>query len=267
MSRRPLFNPWEMDELMPLYALLGALEPAEAYALMRHIHAAERASVLAKMHAQCVRRVRPRLELAPRLAAEFDLDVLAEQFADYVLELNFETCFLILHLGHPERLFGELVDLGNIEVLDAADAAGPVILTPLHVGPCYASLAVLARTPLTTLFHDIPLDSLRDRWFPDVDLLGIKVPSQGVLRQCLDVLASGRALSLFPELDPKGIGPLHAAVPFLGTEVAAPTGPAVMAQRAGASLVPYTFSAAGPGRYAFHFEAPILPGAGSDGCY
>jgi phosphatidylinositol dimannoside acyltransferase len=171
-----------------------------------------------------------------------------------------------MNLGRPEQLFGRLVDMGNVEVLEQARARGPVLLTPLHVGPCYASLGVLAhRFPLTTLYHDIPLDDLRDTWFEGVDLAGIKVPAENVMRDCLTVLGAGRSLSIFPELDPQGIGPLHVPVPFMGTQVAAPTGTALIAQRAGATLVPYTFSRTGPARYAFHFADPIAAGEGEAG--
>jgi hypothetical protein len=112
-----------------------------------------------------VARVRARLALAPRLIAEHDLDELSRQFADYAVELSFETCYLIMNLGHPDRLFGEIVDIGNFGVLDEAAAAGPVLLTPLHIGPCYASLAVIAlRSPLTTLYHKFPLNELRQEW-------------------------------------------------------------------------------------------------------
>jgi lauroyl/myristoyl acyltransferase len=262
----PLFNPWQMDRLKPLYETLRKLDPDEGYALMRAIYEAERRGPLRELHASMARHVCSRLQLAPRLAAEHDLDELARQFADYVLELNFETTFLILNLGDPDRLFGRLVDMGNADVLDAATARGPVLLTPLHVGPCYTSLGVLAhRFPLTTLYHNIQLDDLRDTWFPSVDLAGIGVPADNVMSRCLETLGKGRLLSIFPELDPQGIGPLHVPVPFLGTHVAAPTGPAMIAQRTGALIVPYTFSRTGPARYAFHFAEPIAPGEGPGG--
>lgn len=257
-----LFSPWRMDAAKPLYQTMRALDPDESYPLMRAMFDAERRAVLEPMHAEMAGRVRSRLDLAPRLAAEHDLNDVAAQFADYALELNFETAFLIMNLGRPEGL----VDYGNIDVLEAAAARGPVVLTPLHVGPCYASLGALAhRFPLTTLYHDIPLDDLRDTWFPGVDLAGIPVPDDGVMRRCLEVLASGRMLSIFPEFDPGGIGPLHVPVEFMGTTIAAPTGTALIAQRAGAELVPYTFSRTGPARYAFKFADPISPGEGAPG--
>jgi lauroyl/myristoyl acyltransferase len=260
MTRTPLFNPWKMRELKPLYELLKALDADDAHAAMRALHAAER-PLLLQMHDACVARVRPRLALAPALAA-FDLDELARQFADYVFELNFETTYLTMNLDNAPRLLNELVDLGNIEVFAAARAQGPVLLTPLHVGPCYGSLGVFAHyAPLTTLYHGITLDELCETWGgPGLDLQGIQVPGENIMARCLEVLASGRTLSMFPELDPNGIGPLHVPVPFMGTQVAAPTGPALVAQRAGAQIVPFTFASTAPGRYAFHFQAAIDPG-------
>jgi phosphatidylinositol dimannoside acyltransferase len=265
MTRMPLFNPWQMNELRPLYEMLRELDPPDAYRLMREIHAAERRTLLAAMHEECIARVRPRLALAPRLVDEHDLDELARQFADYAVELSFETCYLIMNLANRERLFAEVVDMGNVHVLDSAREAGPVLLTPLHVGPCYASLGVIAlRSPLTTLYHKFPLTELREQWAPELDLQGIQVPSDGVMRRCLEVLGSGRLLSMFPELDPNGIGPLHVPVPFFGTYVAAPTGPALVAQRAGAHVLPYTVSPTSDGRYTFRFEPPIDPGTTAD---
>lgn len=265
MTRMPLFNPWQMNQLKPLYELLQELDPAEAYDVMRRVHAAERPKLLRPMYEECVRGARRQLALAPRLVADYDLDELARQFADYVQELNFDTSYLIINLTDRERLFREVVDMGNVELLDDAVAAGPVLLTPLHIGPCYASLGVLAmRFPLTTLYHKFPLTDLREQWNPSLDLRGIEVPSNKVMFQCLDALESGRILSMFPELDPNGIGRLHVPVPFLGTHVAAPTGPALLAQRAGAQLVPYTFSVTTAGRYTFHFEPPIDPGTDAD---
>ena len=40
MTRMPLFNPWQMNQLKPLYELLQELDPAEAYDVMRRVHAA-----------------------------------------------------------------------------------------------------------------------------------------------------------------------------------------------------------------------------------
>jgi lauroyl/myristoyl acyltransferase len=257
-----LFSPWRMAAAKPLYQTMRSLDPDESYAVMRAMFEAERRALLGPVHADMAQRVRSRLELAPSLAAEHDLDDVARQFADYALELNFESAFLIMNLSNPERL----VDYGNVEVVEAAAARGPVILTPLHVGPCYPSLGAIAhRFPLTTLYHDIPLDELRDTWFPNVDLKGIPVPAEGVMRDCLEVLASGRMLSIFPEFDPGGIGPLHVPVEFMGTQIAAPTGTALIAQRSGAVLVPYVFSRTGPARYAFKFSDPISPGEGAAG--
>ena len=132
----------------------------------------------------------------------------------------------MLALGDRARLFGELVDAGSLAPLDAVAASGrPILLAPLHIGPCYPSLAVLAhRHPVTTLYHRLPLDELRDRWFPVVDLTGIKVPNRDVGLSCREAFSAGRMLSIFPELDPQGIGRLHVPVPFLGTRVAAPAG-------------------------------------------
>jgi hypothetical protein len=50
MTRMPLVNPWQMNELKPLYEMLRELKPSEAYSLMRDIHAVERRALLGDMH-------------------------------------------------------------------------------------------------------------------------------------------------------------------------------------------------------------------------
>jgi KDO2-lipid IV(A) lauroyltransferase len=170
---------------------------------------------------------------------------------------------MILLLTQPQKL-AQVVDMGNVEVLEAAVAGGrPVLVTPLHLGPVYASLAVLAqRFPLTTMYHDIPLDELRDTMAPGLDLEGIRVPARGALLRCMETFRAGRVLSILPEFDPQGAGPFHVPLAFMGTTIAATTGPAMIAQRAGALLVPYRISSPRPGRFAFHFSDPIDPGEG-----
>lgn len=264
MTTIPLFTPWQMNQLQPLYSVLRALPPDEAYALMHGVHAAERRAVLGTFHADAVAHVRPRLELAPLLAERYDLDDLARQFGDYLLELNFDSTFLMMLLGLPDKL-AHVVDMGNVEVLDDAMASGrPVILAPLHTGPVYASLGVLAlRYPVTALYHHIPLDELRDTWLPGGDLQGIQVPGADTLLRCREALGARRLLTIFPEFDPKGAGPLHVPLSFLGTTVAATSGLAMIAQRAEALIVPCAFARTGPARYGFRFESAIEPGKGT----
>jgi hypothetical protein len=135
----PLFSLWETERVKPLYDLLKALPPDEAYALMTDLHAAERRAVLGPMHAQSMDWVRSRIALAPLLAERYDIDVLAAQFADYVFELNLDSAFLSMLMSQPEKL-AEVVDMGNFDVLEAAVAGErPVLVTPLHYGPVYAA--------------------------------------------------------------------------------------------------------------------------------
>jgi hypothetical protein len=116
MTTMPLFTPWQMNRLKPLYEVLQALPPDEAYALMRGVHTAERRAVLGDLEAVYAARVRPQIASAPRLVEHFDVDVLAQQFADYMLELNFDSAFLMMLSSRPEKL-AEVVDMGNVAVL------------------------------------------------------------------------------------------------------------------------------------------------------
>jgi lauroyl/myristoyl acyltransferase len=257
-----LFSLWGTEKVQPLYELLQAMEPDQAYALMRDLHAAERRVLMGPRHAELADWVRPRIALAPRIAEHYDIDVLADQFADYVFELNVDSAFIIMLIAQPEKL-AQVVDMGNVEVLAEAVASGrKILLTPLHFGPVYASLGVLARQfPITTMYHKIELEKLRDQLVPGLDLEGVQI-GRGAMLQCLDALRAGRVLSIFPEYDPHGAGRAHVPLPFLGTTVAATTGPALIAQRTGALMVPFVFSSPSPGRFKFHFEPVIDPGEG-----
>ena len=66
---------------------------------------------------------------------------------------------------------------------------------------------------------------------------------------------------------PRGIaagpGRFHVPVPFFGIEIKAPTGPAMLAQRFHALIVPWTFRRTGPARYRFSFAEPIDVAAGA----
>ena len=114
MTTMPLFTPWQMTQLKPLYDVLRALPPADAYRLMRDLHDAEREHVLGEMHASTAAHVRSRIASAPRLAEHYDVDTLAHQFADYLLELNFDSAFLLMLLSQPDKL-AQVVDMGNVE--------------------------------------------------------------------------------------------------------------------------------------------------------
>lgn len=263
MRRNPLFVVKDMPERRELYDVLAQLPPDEAYDVMVRLCRAERKTLLTPLRRELAERARPRLALAPALAA-YDLDELAEQFVDYVLDLNLDTPFLAHRLDHEDVVANGVVDLGNVDVLDDAVRAGRgVVLLPLHIGPAYASLPVLAaRWPITTMYHQLRLDELRRSFFPRVDLAGIQVPGTGLLGRCVEVLESGRVLSMFPELDPAGPNRMHVPVDFLGTTVLAPGGPVALAQRRGAQLVPYVFRRTAPARYRFEFLGRLSCGEG-----
>ena len=259
MSNLPLFNFGDVTAQQPLYETLRRLDPADAYQLMERLQIANRAVIRDTLdHIAAI--VRPQLELAPRLAEHFDLDEVATQFAEYVTELNLDTAFVTMHAADRDTMLGRLVDLGNIEVLHAAIDRGPVIALPIHVGPSYGSLVALAHVaPFTTLHHALPFNDIKGAYFPDLDLEGIHVHDGDMVRRCLRALRAGRVLSIFPEISPLGVGKLHEPVPFMDTTVLAPGGTILLAERTGASLVPFVCHRSGEGRYRFHFSEALVP--------
>jgi lauroyl/myristoyl acyltransferase len=266
MESTLLISPFTMLELRRLYSALTALPPDEGYALMRQLSDLEEKTVIAHQVELLKQHVRPRLELVPQLARDYDIGVLCDQFARYVIDLNFDTAFLISYMKRLDVIDAGLVDLGNFDVLEKAIATGrPVILTPFHLGPCYAGIPVLAsRVPQTTLYHSLPFDELRAAFVSHIDVQGICVADANVLLRSVSALKKGRVLSLFPEFDPAGPGKFHVTVPFFDIEIKAPTGHAMLAQRLHALIVPWTFRRTAPARYRFSFAEPIEVADGTE---
>jgi lauroyl/myristoyl acyltransferase len=266
METTLLISPFTMLGLRRMYSALTVLAPDEGYALMRRLSDLEEKTVVAHQIELLEQHARPRLELVPRLTRDYDIGELCNQYARYVLDLNFDTAFLLSYMNRLDVIDSGLVDLGNFVVLENAIATGrPIILTPFHIGPCYAGIPILAsRVPQTTLYHSLPFDELRAAFVSHIDIEGIGVADPNVLLRSVSVLKKGRALSMFPELDPAGPGRLHVPVPFFGIEIKAPTGPAMLAQRFHALIVPWTFRRTGPARYRFSFAEPIDVAAGAE---
>jgi lauroyl/myristoyl acyltransferase len=229
---------------------------------MQELHAAESAKLLSEELSLTSQFVRPQLSLAPRLAEQYDLDWVARSFAEWVWQMNLDSVFLGTFMQDRDVLFDELVDLGNISVLtEAVESGRSVIILPFHIGPCYPSISILSHLyPVTTTRHDLPFDELHSTFFPELDLSAIYAPSRNMLARCFLVLRQRRLLSILPERDPAGIGPNHICIPFMGTHVAAPTGPFQLAERTQATIVPYTFRRTGPARFSFYFEPSLVPG-------
>ena len=267
MRNVPLFSPFSMSAYAELYETLALLEPDETYALMSRLTAAERQGPISARSELMKQQVRPKLALAPGVFEVCSMDEASEQFKNYVLDLNLDTAFLGTYMNNRDLVAEGIINLGNIDIFDdAVRNDRPVLLLPMHIGPVYGSLPVLAkRAPVTTLYHNLPFDELRSAYFSEVDLEGISVPRPELGKECIDVLSRGRVLSFFPEFDPSGPGRLHVEVPLLGTRVLAPSGAALISQRTGAQLLPFVFVRTAPARYRFEFGTPISVSAGSEG--
>lgn len=267
MGSPMLFSPFTMLNYSRMFDVYNLFPPDDAYAQMRCLLEAERKHLLAPMMDEMSQAVRSQFKLVPGLVQQHGLDELADQFVRFVVDLNFEGAFLAASLKRIDPIEAGLVDLGNVAVLEAAISTGrPIILAPLHMGPCYACLPILAsRFPLTTLYHRMPLDELKKKFFDHIDIRGIEVPAPQTLYRCLSVLKEGRILAMFPEFDPAGHGRLHVRVPFFDVEVQAPSGPALLSQRYNALIVPCVFRRTASARYRFTFFDPIDAAGGNDG--
>ncbi|HEX6507522.1 MAG TPA: hypothetical protein VF221_07815 [Chloroflexota bacterium] len=267
MDSSMLFSPFTMLKFSRMFDVYNLFPPDDSYALMRRLLEAERKHLLAPMMDEMSHAVRSKLKLVPQLVQQHNLDDLTDQFVQWVVDVNFESAFLAAALKRADPIEAGLVDLGNIAVLESAIGTGrPIVLAPLHLGPCYVCLPILAsRFPLTTLYHKMPLNELKKEFFDHIDIRGIEVPAPQTLYRCVSVLKEGRILSMFPELDPAGPGRLHVRVPFFDVEVKAPSGPALLSQRYHALIVPCVFRRTAPARYRFTFFDPIDAAAGNEG--
>ncbi|MEW1820586.1 lysophospholipid acyltransferase family protein [Arthrobacter sp. NPDC080031] len=190
----------------------------------------------------------------------FDKELHATSFAGYGPKLQFESTFINLWMKEPETLFRDVVTVDGREHLHQAASSGRgVIALPLHLGPSYLAIPMLAyEMPTTTLYNRMNFDEIRAASFPDLDFRGIQLGSTSAMRSGLTALREGRIFSMFPELDPRGVGEHHARIPFLGTTIMVPTGPVILSDVSRAPMVPLTLRAIGNGRFRLKYH-PAVP--------
>jgi len=156
----------------------------------------------------------------------------------------------------------------NAERLFRAHAAGRGVVVALpHTGNWdhAGAWAVLVGMPLTTVAERLEPAALFDRFVAYREKLGMEVvPLTGGERPPFDVLAdrlrAGRLVCLLGDRDlsKRGI-----EVRFFGGRTRMPAGPALLAVRTGAPLVPATLSYTGPD-WGIRIHEPIeVPAAGS----
>lgn len=195
-----------------------------------------------------------------RVAPEADLDALARaalrSYARYWREV-----FRLPGLS-PEAVAAATQTTGR-EILDDGLRAGRgVVLALPHLGNWdTAAVWLLAQgVPFTTVAERLRPEALFDRFVAFREGLGMEVLAlTGGQRPPFDVLAerlgSGGVLALLSDRDltPRGI-----EVDLFGARTRLPAGPAALALRTGAALIPTTL-AFRPQGWAIRFHEPVVP--------
>lgn len=270
MTRNSIFEIWEMPKHAALMESLAALPPDRTWQIMAEIREAE----LAKFEQREMEAIRQRalrtLRLAPAMAAH-DIDDVATDFARYVRTRYLDCVFLGIYakeLAADVDFARKIWAIRDGEHLEWALSDGGVILLPLHMGPFPCLLGMLAMSlPVTTLVEAVAKDDFQRvilSYLPQVDLEMIGMPDRRVLLRCLRAIQGGRVLAMFPEFswgyDQPGI-----RAPLLGASVAAPMGPARLAQRTGRKLVLCHVVRGDDGHYDVRYYPPIAVGPGTEG--
>ncbi|MEZ2388939.1 lysophospholipid acyltransferase family protein [bacterium RCC_150] len=265
--RLPLFNIFEFPNHTNLYQAIRAAGPTRAWDIMKELEQLDRPIYLRNQpdvdNFEVLRaRALDFMNTVPRLDQHNKL-LHAKRFAEYGPKLQFESTYLNLWIDDPKTLFGEVVDIqGRSHLDEAVSTQRGVIALPLHLGPSYAAIPMLAHElPTTTLYNRMNFDDLKSTSFPGLDLRGIRLGTAPALRLGLSALREGRIFSMFPELDPRGVDDHHVRIPFLGTTVMVPTGPVLLSQISGAPMVPLTLTGTGDNRFLLKYHPAIPPPA------
>jgi KDO2-lipid IV(A) lauroyltransferase len=161
----------------------------------------------------------------------------------------------------PAATVVERTTVRDLEHFQAAMATGRGVLFALpHTGNWDAAGAWLVAQghPFTTVAERLRPESLYDRFVAFRESLGMEVlPLTGGPRPPYDVLVerleAGRALCLLSDRDLSARG---IDVTFFGAATRMPAGPASLALRTGAVVVPVTLGYA-PGRWLVRFHRPV----------
>ena len=166
--------------------------------------------------------------------------------------------FLCMGRLSDEDLLG-MVEVEGRENLDKGmDRGKGVLAVSGHLGNWELGAAAIAVMgyPLNaiTLSHGDPrIDRIFVKRRAD---RGVKVIPMGMaVKRSFRAVRDGEAVAVMGDRDIMAHG---ARVPFFGCETTVPRGPAVMAQRTGAAIVP-TFAVWEEDRYRLCFEEPIIP--------
>jgi hypothetical protein len=270
----PLFNLFELPDHPALFAALQEAGPARAWGMMTELAGYGKPSYLERVPAvehpdAILERTLAFMSQAPALA-DRDRDREARRFSTYGPKLQFESTFLCLWLNDPRLLFEQVVSVTGLEHLRHAQRQGDGVLAlPLHVGPSYPIGPLMAHhIPVSLVFNRMNFAAIQELAFPSLDIEAHQLGSESTFRRALNTLRAGRAFSIFPELDPRGIDDHHRRVPFLGTTVQAPLGPVLISRAAGAPMVPVSLRSSDDGRFELEYHEPIsAPSSSADDAF
>lgn len=216
------------------------------------------ADLAARRDGKGVRRLRGNLA---RVAPGADLDELTRaalrSYARYWREV------FRLPVLPTERLLAGTQAVAEERLRAAVDAGRGVVLALPHSGNWDQAGAWLAATgvPFTTVAERLRPESLYDRFLAFRASLGMEVlPLTGGSRPPFDVLTerleAGRTVCLLADRDltPRGVD-----VQFFGATARMPAGPAALARRTGAALLPVHL-AFRPAGWQVSFDLPVPPG-------
>lgn len=136
-------------------------------------------------------------------------------------------------------------------------ASSSVILAGLHIGNGEVAAAALAGRgwPVHYLADDTAYDDLFERFVAQRRAWGIEVIRWRNLREVYRVLRDGKILGLLVDW---GYRPDGQPVRFLGSWTTLPSGPALLAARTGATIVPFWTIRRPDGTFLGEIGAPIL---------
>lgn len=264
MSELPLFTTFQAPRHPQLFRALQAAGPSRAWQIMAELRDLDEPFYLAQAEPtaeELATRTATFMRSLPELPQE-RIPEEAERFASYGPRLQFEATFIHLWLRDRKTLFEEVVDAIGLEHLAEAKARrSGVLLLPLHIGPSYAAIPLVAHfTPLKTLFNKMNFDEIKAWSCPDLEVQGMQLGSGNAAMEAIRVLRADETFCMFPEMDPRHVTDQHhVPVPFLGSEVLAPLGPVALSRASGAPMLPVVLRSTDPGRFELRFLPPLGP--------
>ena len=267
MSRTSLLDLWQFPLHSKFYETLRLLPPEEGHEVLSRLRDAEIDSYEGDALADFAAQVKPRLALAPHLALSHDLDVVAAEYARFMLRRYLDGVFLLAY-ANDDRVVGLIEADYPIELQRALERGRGAILLAYHVGAYPSIIPILSWTyPVTTVTEAAawPLfEQMRQSYVSQLDIEGVGLPDPLVLVKLARALKRGRILCLYAEYS-YGVHQPQTEVPFMGTSVLAPEGAVWLARKFDVPIFTCMFKSHEPGRFQMRLAGP-LPTTAPEAC-